>query len=169
MSRGTRRQVTFLLPCFDSSGSPRPLTHWMKRIGDDEAGFSAQFDPDVGAVRVRGWGFWSSGVADVFARTVSEVCNASPRGAALFLDMTGLKPLREEGQRSFSALVGSLRELGVGRTAVATASHLTKLQLLRLTNERGAQDSVQFTTLGTDLAQEVVTVREATQKERTNR
>jgi len=66
------------------------------------------------------------------------------------MDMTALKPLREEGQQSFGALLQLLRTLGVGRVAVATASHLTKLQLLRLVAEHGTKDSVDFTTLGAD-------------------
>lgn len=115
---------------------------------------------------MRGWGFWNPNVADAFAATVSEVCNASPRGAALLMDMSELKPLREEGQRSFGTLIRLLRGLGVGRTAVTTASHLTKLQLLRLVAEHGAKDSVQFTSTDADCGQ-VVTDR--MKKERTNR
>ena len=116
----------------------------MKRVGDDSAGFSAAYDAERGEVRVRGWGFWSVEVAQEFASTVSDMCRASPRGAGLLIDMTDLKPLRDEGQRSFGALVGMLRALGVGRTTVVTASHLTKLQLLRIVAERDAKDSVVF-------------------------
>jgi hypothetical protein len=119
----------------------------MKRVGDDLSGFSADYDLEVGAVRVRAWGFWSIPIAEAFARTVSEACRAGPKGAQLLMDMTDLKPLREEGQRSFGALVGSLRELGVSRTTVTTASHLTKLQLLRLVAEN-APNCVEFTSTG---------------------
>jgi hypothetical protein len=129
-----------------------PLIHWMKRIGDDNAGFSADYDPELRAVRVRAWGFWSVAVALDFARTVSEVCRANPRGAALFMDMTDLKPLRDEGQRSFGILIGSLRDLGVGRTTVTTGSHLTRLQLLRLVAEHGAKENVTFAAPDEDLA-----------------
>lgn len=116
----------------------------MKRIGDDSSGFSTDYDAEVGAVRVRAWGFWTVSVAEAFVGVVSDACRAGPKGAALIIDMTELKPLREEGQRSFGALVGRLRHLGVSRTTVATASHLTKLQLLRLVAEN-APDSVEFT------------------------
>jgi hypothetical protein len=78
---------------------------------------------------------------------VSDACRASPKGAPLLLDMTDLKPLREEGQRSFGALLSCLRELGVGRTTVTTASHLTRLQLLRLAAEHAPKDSVEFTSV----------------------
>jgi hypothetical protein len=116
----------------------------MKRVGDDVSGFSADYDAEVGAVRVRAWGFWSASIAEVFAGTVSDTCRSSPKGTHLIMDMTDLKPLREEGQRSFGDLVSRLRELGVGRTTVTTASHLTKLQLLRLVAENAPKDSVEF-------------------------
>src|SRR5260221_4131523 len=101
----------------------------MKSIGDAAAGFSAALDAEHRAIRVRGWGFWSADVCEAFAPTVSEVCSASLKGAALFIDMSDLKPLRDEGQRSFSILIRQLRRLGVGPTSVTTTSHLTKLQL----------------------------------------
>jgi hypothetical protein len=133
------------------------------RVGDDSAGFSAEFDRDIGAVRVRGWGFWNAQVSESFASTVAQVCSASPKGSALLMDMTALKPLREEGQRSFGALLQLFRTLGVGRVAVATASHLTKLQLLRLVAEHGTKDTVEFTTL------EANDFTNGMQKERMNR
>src|SRR4029079_2509697 len=122
----------------------------MKRVGDDSAGFSAEFDGDLTRVRVRGWGFWNVQVSETFAPTIAQVCGASPKGSALLMDLTTLKPLREEGQRSFAALLQLLRTLGVGRVTVSTASHLTKLQLLRLVNEHATKGSVEFTTLEAD-------------------
>jgi len=116
----------------------------MKRVGDDLSGFSTDYDVEAGAVRVRAWGFWSAAVAETFTQAVSGTCRASPKGAPLLMDMTDLKPLREEGQRAFGGLVGCLRELGVSRTTVTTASHLTKLQLLRLVAEHAPKDSVEF-------------------------
>jgi hypothetical protein len=62
------------------------------------------------------------------------------------MDMTQLKPLREEGQQAFAALFGLLRGLRVGTTTIATASHLTRLQLIRLVAEHGVKSSIQFTT-----------------------
>jgi hypothetical protein len=139
----------------------------MKRVGDATAGFSAVFDPDAGAVKVRGWGFWPPGVSSSFATSVSEVCSASPRGASLVVDMTDLKPLREEGQQSFCTLLRLLRGLGVGKTTVATSSHLTKLQLLRLVSEHGLRDAIQFTS-GEGQAPNGLMANDA-QGERTNR
>src|SRR5579871_4624658 len=104
----------------------------MKSVGDASAGFSAEFDAESGAVRVRGWGFWSALVSTSFPTAVSEVCKTSPKGSLLVMDMNELKPLREEGQQSFGALIRMLPGLGVSKTSVLTASQLTKLQLLRL-------------------------------------
>ena len=117
----------------------------MKRIGDAAAGFSVVFDPSAGAVQVRGWGFWSATISSSFAASVAEVCKASPSGSSLAIDMTELKPLREEGQEAFGTLMRHLRELRIGKIIVATTSQLTKLQLLRLVAEHGMKDSVQFT------------------------
>lgn len=116
----------------------------MKRVGDDLAGFSTDYDVEVGAVRVRAWGFWSASIAESFVQAVSDACRSSPKGASLLMDMADLKPLREEGQRAFGGLVGCLRELGISRTTVMTTSHLTKLQLLRLVAEHAPKDSVEF-------------------------
>jgi hypothetical protein len=118
----------------------------MKRIGDDSAGFSAEFDPSTSEVRVRGWGFWDTATAGAFADTVLAVCAASPRRASVCMDLTELKPLRDEGQRSFGALIGTFARIGVVSASVTTASHLTKLQLMRLVAERGMKDSVRFLT-----------------------
>lgn len=137
----------------------------MKRVGDTAAGFSVVFDPESAAVKVRGWGFWSAAISSSFATSVSEVCNANPRGSALVIDMSDLKPLREEGQQAFSMLMRLLRGLGVGKTTVATTSHLTKLQLLRLVADQGMKDSVQFT----NASGEKGLVTDQPQRERTQR
>ena len=118
----------------------------MKTIGDDQAGFSVAFDTEAGAVRVRGWGFWSVEVATAFAGAVVEVCHARPKGGVLFMDMTGLKPMRDEGQQSFGTVMAALPKLGIARASVVIDSPLTKLQLLRLVTQHGRKDCVQFTT-----------------------
>ena len=120
----------------------------MKRVGNDKAGFAVEFDPEVGAVRVRGWGFWDTKISDAFTPAVGETCRANPKGTGLRLDLDALKPLRDEGQRSFADLFRHLRGLGVGRTTISTASHLTKLQLLRLVAEHGAGHPIEFTMAG---------------------
>jgi len=128
----------------------------MITIGDQSAGFSAGFDPKAGKVHVRGWGFWTRDIADAFDATVSQVCRSSPRGSPVLIDMSDLKPLREEGQQAFGALVRRLRSLGVGRTAIATSSQLTKLQLLRLVTEHGMKDSVCFASVSVDRTPDAV-------------
>jgi len=138
----------------------------MKRIGDDQAGFSVAMDTEVGAIRVRGWGFWSVEVASVFAQTVGEACLAGPKGAALLVDMTGLKPMRDEGQQSFGALIAALPRLGIARATVATDSHLTKLQLLRLVTEHGTKGCVEVTTRAADPVNEILTQSRAMHTER---
>ena len=105
---------------------------------------------------MRGWGFWSREIAEAFDSTVSQVCRTSPHRAPLLMDLTELKPLREEGQQSFGALVGLLRVLGVGRTVIATSSQLTKLQLLRLASEQGMKDVVEFMDIDKDCAPDLV-------------
>jgi len=117
----------------------------MTQFGDSQAGFSVAFHPDEAAVRVRAWGFWSALVAAQFGNAVREACHDCPRGTALVLDMTELKPMRDEGQVSVGVLMKVLPKLGLAKTTVMTSSHLTKLQLLRLATECGVKDLVQFT------------------------
>src|SRR6187455_1117032 len=109
----------------------------MDRIGDDTAGFGVGHDPVAGAVQVTAWGFWSSDVAASFATQVVGACRDKP-GAGLVLDMTDLKPMREEGQRAFATVMRALQSLGVSRVSIVTSSQLTKLQLVRLVSENGA-------------------------------
>jgi hypothetical protein len=60
------------------------------------------------------------------------------------MDVRQLKPMREEGQDGFGEFLAELGTLGVERVSVLTASHLTKLQLLRIVKERAPADSVKF-------------------------
>lgn len=117
----------------------------MNRIGDDNAGFSVSIDSATNTVNVRAWGFWTVDVATSFGKTVRDACRNRPSSAALAIDMSELKPMRDEGQQSFSMLMGALSMLGIVRTTIVTASQLTKLQLLRLATQAGAKDLIQFT------------------------
>src|SRR5262252_1807029 len=128
----------------------------MKRFGDEKAGFSAAYEAMAGVIRVRAWGFWSAEVSAAFEPAVTEVCKSSPKGLPLQLEMAALKPLREEGQRSFGALIRALPGLGTGRVTISTASQLTKLQLLRLVAEHGSTQSIDFTSAGADSSPPVV-------------
>jgi hypothetical protein len=116
----------------------------MERIGDDKAGFSVTFDPITNTVSVRAWGFWSVELANAFAKVVIDGCRGAPRGAALVMDMNELKPMRDEGQDSFAAVIKALPILGIASTTITTENQLTKLQLRRLTSQAGAKSSIQF-------------------------
>lgn len=104
----------------------------MERVGDDQAGFAIDFDPASSIVSVRGWGFWNAEVATSFGVKVCEACTNRPKGTRLTLELTELKPMRDEGQRSFTSLLAALPSLRVAATVVAVGNHLTKLQLMRL-------------------------------------
>jgi hypothetical protein len=108
----------------------------MLRVGTDSAGFSID-SPASGGIVVVGWGFWSVEVATAFALSVIDACRARPRGAALVFEMSNLKPMRDEGQQSFSAILRALPGLGVARTSMVTTNPLTRMQLTRLATESG--------------------------------
>jgi hypothetical protein len=116
----------------------------MQRIGDGEAGFSVDFDPSTAALRVDAWGFWGAEVASAFGETVLEATRKAGSVQRCVFNMTRLKPMREEGQLAWSMLVAELSRLGVAETTVATASHLTKMQLLRLAKQSSGRMSLQW-------------------------
>lgn len=117
----------------------------MERIGDEKAGFSVGFDPATSTVIVRAWGFWSVDIAIAFATAVSDGCRGRPHAFALAMDMSELKPMRDEGQLSFRTLLGQLPRLGIKSTTVKTENQLTRLQLRRLAEQVAAGELVQFT------------------------
>lgn len=116
----------------------------MKRVGDDDSGFSVEVDVPARAVQVTGWGFWGVDVAGAFLPAVSSVWQGSVGLTHLVMDMARLKPLRDEGQEAVGALFASLTALGVRRASVSTGSHLTKLQLLRIAKEHAPKNVVEF-------------------------
>jgi hypothetical protein len=111
----------------------------MLRVGDDTAGFSVDF-PATGGTLVTGWGFWSVEVALAFATIVGDACRSRKRRVSLMLDMRELKPMRKEGQQSFSEVLRSLQNLGISRVSVVTTNALTKIQLVRLASECAADN-----------------------------
>lgn len=115
----------------------------MRRVGDDAAGFSVDVDADKEEVHVVGWGFWNAQVAQEFDQVVVGECRRAPSGSRLLLDMSDLKPMRDEGQKAFSTMVRMLQVLDIRHTSVKTASQLTKLQLMRIALEAG-QTQIQF-------------------------
>jgi hypothetical protein len=97
----------------------------------------------TGQVRVVGWGFWGPDVAQAFDKSVLSGCRLA--GASrLVLDMTDLKPMRDEGQRAFASTLTMLKMVGVTQAVLITSSPLTKLQLLRIVKDSGAKDLVLF-------------------------
>jgi hypothetical protein len=116
----------------------------MGTVGSEEAGFSVSFDPSNSAVRVVGWGFWPVEVAQALDKSVLSEYRAAPPGTRLVVDVSGLKPMRDEGQKAFVALLSVLKALGVPKVSFVTTSHLTKLQFMRITNEAGLADRVGF-------------------------
>jgi hypothetical protein len=107
----------------------------MQHFGDEGAGFSIESDDSSKAVSVRAWGFWGADVAKAFGPAVREACRNKPAGTLVRMDMTGLKPMREEGQLSFGSLLTGLPALGIAQLRIQTGSQLTKLQLLRISAE----------------------------------
>lgn len=108
----------------------------MQHFGDEGAGFSIEFDVLSGAVGVRAWGFWGADVAKAFGPAVLDACRNRPAGTLVRMDMTALKPMREEGQLAFGSLVAQLPDLGIGQLRIQTESQLMKLQLARIAAER---------------------------------
>jgi len=134
------RTVEVLSRCLSGRYSPH-----MERIGDERAGFSVGFDPATSTVHVRAWGFWGVEVATAFDSEVSNGCRGLPRGSTMFMDMSELKPMRDEGQLSFRRLIGELPRLGIKDTTIRTDNQLTKLQLLRLAGTVAAGELIRFT------------------------
>lgn len=112
-------------------------------VGDETAGFSTKRSGPQ-QLRVTGWGFWGPEVARRFEQAVVVAYRQCSLPATLVLDMSELKPMRDEGQRAFAAALRQVMLLGVQATTVITSSHLTKLQLMRIAKEVNALDKVQF-------------------------
>lgn len=115
----------------------------MQRVGDDSCGFSVDF-PAVNDAVVSAWGFWSAEVASAFAVAVIDACRGRAGGAVLTLAMAELKPMRDEGQQSFSVLLGALPSLGIFKVRIATTNALTKLQLVRLASRLDARIQIEW-------------------------
>lgn len=116
----------------------------MQTIGTPEAGFSVGLDTNDKVVRIVGWGFWDRDVANDFDRVVIEVCRYVPAGTSVSMDMSLLKPLRDEGQLAFAKTIAMLKDSKITKVSVTTASQLTKLQLLRIAREAAPKERVLF-------------------------
>lgn len=120
----------------------------MQRVGDDTSGFSVDH-PGPDATLVRAWGFWTVEVATAFTQVVIEACRGRAHGGNLTLDMSDIKPMREEAQQSFARVVHALPGAGVHRVSILTRNPLTKLQLARLVTESRTKATVEW--LGGDV------------------
>lgn len=126
----------------------------MERVGDEQAGFSFSSDPSRDTFEVRAWGFWSADVATAFGTNVLAALRTRARWKRLVLDMSDLKPMREEGQRAFATLLRSLPGAGVAGTSVVTTSHLTKLQLARIAMESAKGADIEWVTAKVDVSRD---------------
>lgn len=116
----------------------------MRTVGNSDAGFSVTYDASNSAVRVVGWGFWPVEVAGALDKAVLGEYRAAPIGSRVVFDVSGLKPMRDEAQKAFAALLLVLKAHGVPKVSFVTTSHLTKLQFMRIANEAGLSDKVTF-------------------------
>lgn len=108
----------------------------MPQFGDEKEGFSIESGP--GEVLIKAWGFWSAELSLRFAPAVSAALTESPRGAPIVLDVAELRPLREEGQEAFGALLSHTLAVGTREVMIRSASALTRLQMMRLAKAAGS-------------------------------
>jgi len=111
--------------------------------GDTAQGFT--IESRGGAVLVRAWGFWSVEFVPEFLPPVMAALEAAGKGGAFTIDLKDLRPLRDEGQAAFRQLMTRALAHGSWVIELQGASALTKLQMLRLTRELGAQDRIRVT------------------------
>jgi hypothetical protein len=111
--------------------------------GDADQGFRIEDRGD--ALLITAWGFWSAEFVPHFLPTVMAALEAKGKGGALTMDLKDLRPLRDEGQQAFKALIIKALAYVTGGVELKGASALTKLQMLRLTRDLGAQDRVRVT------------------------
>ncbi len=114
----------------------------MERVGDDFAGFSVEFDRADRVMHVRAWGFWSQEVATSFDNVVGKACLRQSPWMELLVDMDELRPMRDEGQKSVGQFFARMKSLGVSGATVRASSPLTRLQVIRIVNERGLKDMI---------------------------
>jgi hypothetical protein len=115
----------------------------MERGGTDEAGFGVSFDAPARTVHVEAWGFWPAEVCKAFAGTLISTCRNSVGVRRVEMEMTRLKPLREEGEQAWATVLATLPSVRIEAIVVQTNS-LTKLQLLRLARLSAPKSLVQF-------------------------
>lgn len=107
----------------------------MTRDGDEVSGFSIGFDGHE--LRVRAWGFWSVELAASFLRALESETLTVIKVDAVRLDVSELKPMRDEGQLAWTRGLTFLMLRGIRAVQMSAPSPLTKLQFLRLCRNVG--------------------------------
>lgn len=115
----------------------------MSTHGDADQGFRIE-SQGTGLV-VTAWGFWSAEFVPQFLPPVMAALDTKGRVGGLTIDLKDLRPLRDEGQQAFKTLMAKALALGIEGVELKGASALTKLQMLRLTRDLGAQDRIRVT------------------------
>jgi hypothetical protein len=116
------------------------------RYGNDESGFTVGngTNGESGRVVVEGWGFWDVGLAADFERATLAVCREAKRPLRVTLDLSRLRPQRDEGQEAIAKVLGTLVLLGMERAVIKAASAITKMQLMRIARATTPTGLVEF-------------------------
>jgi hypothetical protein len=115
----------------------------MHRVGDTECGFTVTVDAATRTVRVEAWGFWRVGIAPMFGDALLDACRGGTKPRRVDMELTQLKPLREEGEDAWLKILTWLPNAGI-EAIVVTTNSLTKLQLLRIAKKSASKTIVQF-------------------------
>lgn len=113
----------------------------LERYGDETQGF--EVDSSGEAVVVRAWGFWSTELAEQVVPVVASALRAKGSGTDLTIDATDLRPLRNEAQRSFEAMLSQAVQNSARGVVIQSPSALTRLQMIRLVRGIGNPERIQ--------------------------
>jgi len=116
----------------------------MRTLGNDHAGYSVGYDSATASFRIVAWGFWPVDLALGFEAIALAAYRDAPARSSLTLDVSGLKPMRDEAQKAVVAVLKTLKSIGVPKISVVTTSHLTKLQFMRIAAEAACADRTAF-------------------------
>ncbi len=107
----------------------------MQRFGDETEGFTVE--RAAAGIRLKTWGFWGADLATKFVPAVVAALRETPSEGNLEIDVSELRPLRDEGQRAFEQLLKQLTTSGSRDVVIRNSSALTKLQMMRLVRDIG--------------------------------
>jgi hypothetical protein len=107
----------------------------VRTYGDNKEGFSV--DVVGGAVLVTARGFWSTEIAEALDPAVTSAVRGEGRRTRLIFEVGDLRPLRDEGQAAFKAVISKALAGGTPEVVIRSSSALTKLQMLRIARELG--------------------------------